>query len=99
MERCWLATTHLTQLVAAAGKKKGKGDGVAVGLARHGCRLVLVGDEGALAATVEEARRSAAAVKFRGMEADIKFVLDDYREDIGKVTIYIFLVSVVCFVF
>ncbi|XP_037467346.1 uncharacterized protein LOC119339350 [Triticum dicoccoides] len=34
--------------------------GVGVGLARHGCRLVLVGDEGALAATVEEVRRSAA---------------------------------------
>ncbi|KAM3401415.1 hypothetical protein ACQJBY_005890 [Aegilops geniculata] len=34
--------------------------GVAVGLARNGCRLVLVGNEGALAATVEEARRSAA---------------------------------------
>uniref|UniRef100_A0A453T7J7 AP2/ERF domain-containing protein n=1 Tax=Aegilops tauschii subsp. strangulata TaxID=200361 RepID=A0A453T7J7_AEGTS len=27
-----------------------------------------------------------AAIKFRGVEADINFVLDDYKEDIGKVT-------------
>ncbi|KAM0928569.1 hypothetical protein ACQ4PT_002559 [Festuca glaucescens] len=46
--------------------------GVATSLARHGCRLVLVGDEGALAATAEEARRcaggGAAAVAVVGLD-------------------------------
>ncbi|XBI13742.1 hypothetical protein VPH35_140437 [Triticum aestivum] len=28
-----------------------------------------------------------AAIKFRGMEADINFVLDDYKEDIGKMSV------------
>ncbi|XP_044431960.1 4-formylbenzenesulfonate dehydrogenase TsaC1/TsaC2, partial [Triticum aestivum] len=54
-------TAYAKQVLLAC---NGGGDavsrGVAVGLARHGCRLVLVGDEGALAATAEEARRSAA---------------------------------------
>ncbi|KAM0930477.1 hypothetical protein ACQ4PT_000929 [Festuca glaucescens] len=46
--------------------------GIATSLARHGCRLVLVGDEGALAATAEEARRcargGAAAVAVVGLD-------------------------------
>uniref|UniRef100_A0ACD5X6P7 Uncharacterized protein n=2 Tax=Avena sativa TaxID=4498 RepID=A0ACD5X6P7_AVESA len=33
--------------------------GIATSLARHGCRLVLVGDEGALASTAEHVRRCA----------------------------------------
>ncbi|XP_047043121.1 uncharacterized protein LOC124647195 [Lolium rigidum] len=45
---------------------------IATSLARHGCRLVLVGDEGALAATAEEARRcaggGAAAVAVVGLD-------------------------------
>ncbi|XP_044400357.1 dihydroanticapsin 7-dehydrogenase, partial [Triticum aestivum] len=47
-------------LLACNGGGDAVSRGVAVGLARHGCRLVLVGDEGALAATAEEARRCAA---------------------------------------
>lgn len=56
-------------LLACNGGGDAVSRGVAVGLARHGCRLVLVGDEGALAATAEEgalARRcSPSAVCFR----------------------------------
>ncbi|XP_044945962.1 2-(S)-hydroxypropyl-CoM dehydrogenase-like [Hordeum vulgare subsp. vulgare] len=47
-------------LLACNGGADAVSRGVAVGLARHGCRLVLVGDEGALAATAEEARCCAA---------------------------------------
>ncbi|KAM3280189.1 hypothetical protein ACQJBY_047146 [Aegilops geniculata] len=47
-------------LLACNGGGDAVSRGVAVGLARHGCRLVLVGDEGALAPTAEETRRCAA---------------------------------------
>ena len=49
--------------------------GVAVGLTRHDSRMVLVGDEGALAATAEEARRSAAVA------------VVDYKKAIGKMSV------------
>ncbi|KAF8762351.1 hypothetical protein HU200_009530 [Digitaria exilis] len=42
-------------LLTAAGDAISRG--IASTLAKHGCRLVLVGDEGALAATADEARR------------------------------------------
>uniref|UniRef100_A0A0D9W1E6 Uncharacterized protein n=1 Tax=Leersia perrieri TaxID=77586 RepID=A0A0D9W1E6_9ORYZ len=46
-------------LLTAAGDEVSRG--IASALATHGCRVVLVGDEGALAGTAEEARRRCGA--------------------------------------
>ncbi|KAM3318358.1 hypothetical protein ACQJBY_035852 [Aegilops geniculata] len=67
------ATAYVKRvLLACNGGADAVSRGVAVGLARHGCRLVLVGDERALAATAEEARRcvaqGASAVAMVGLD-------------------------------
>lgn len=62
----------------------------AVGLVRHGCRLVLLGNEGALAETAEEALWGRRGGDSRGGEARLRGLRHGGRRCCGRVGVACF---------